>query len=186
MYRKVMLGLIFCIISFASIAQRNNTSSIHRRLNLQYAGNIGLISVGTGREFYKDQFMVDLHLGYLPRRFGHSQVFTIAAKTSIVFIKKEIQQFHLNGYCGTTLAYSITNNTYLRYPSYYPNSYYDFPNSFHFFPYLGLLSYRHQSQIAYYLEFGSTDYKLIAAYRNNCLGLRDVLNISLGLSYFLK
>lgn len=182
---KKTLAQIF-LVSFIVVtnAQDNVVLQNYKRFNVQYAGNIGFLSVGIGKDLYKGRILGDLYYGYLPKHNARSQVHTVAAKTSIIFGRMNIQQFHLKCYVGSTLTCSFTDNTYLRYPSYFPENYYDFPNSLHLHPYAGLLCFSHRWPVGYYVEVGSSDYKIVAALRNTTIGKRNLINIAFGVSYF--
>lgn len=125
--------LIILLLSFYPLSWGYTNSNIY--LKSQYAGNIGIISIGGGLQY--NRIATDINFGYLPERKESHSVRTIAIKTSVILSKHLILNRKTNSYAGVMTTYSITSNTYSRYPQYFPESYYDFPNAIHFHCYLG-------------------------------------------------
>ncbi|MCX7986041.1 MAG: hypothetical protein N2662_03785 [Bacteroidales bacterium] len=178
--------VIILLLPIQASAQHNEKSDQICRFNLQYAGNIGLLSAGAGTGLFKNYVIADLHYGYLPKRSSKNQVHTIALKTSIKIYRRESKERLYQLYIGTTCAYSHTDNTYLKYPGYFPYSYYDFPNSIHLHPYFGIIVNSKHKPIGCYAELGSSDYKIISAFRNSYIGVKEIVNLSFGISYYLN
>jgi hypothetical protein len=154
---------------------------------MQYAGNIGLISSGVGTSFHNAIF-IDINYGYYPGQT--SRVHTFALKTSFNLLNEKVLKKEIQIYSGFTTSYSFTKNTYAKYPSYFPNSYYDFPNAIHFQPHLGIGYLLHHEGInnpaSLFFEIGAMDYKLITAIRNKSIQLGDIINLCFGIGFKLK
>ncbi|NJK95030.1 MAG: hypothetical protein HC905_09075 [Bacteroidales bacterium] len=63
-------------------------------VNFQYAGNVGLASVGLGTSFKNEKIYLGLIYGYLPKSLNDAEVHTIALKTYFRFFSREL----LTGY----------------------------------------------------------------------------------------
>ncbi len=182
---KSRLLIILLFISY-QLAGNNTNSSLY--LKSQYAGNIGIISVGTGMQF--NRIAADINYGYLPEKKESHSVWTIALKTSFIFSKHHILNRKTYSYAGLMTTYSITSNTYSQYPQYFPKSYYDFPNAIHFHCYLGsaiqTIALINNTEPYLFAEVGSADYAIISAIQNKYLKPTDILNFSFGIKVFLK
>jgi hypothetical protein len=83
---------------------------------------------------------------------------------------------------GTNLLYSITDNTYLKFPGYYPSDYY-FANAVHFAPFLGLkIGSRKNISKFSYVELGTVDYYLINHIKYRRSEFTDCLNVCMGIT----
>ncbi len=172
--------MIFHYQTLLSQSEENDT-----RVNIQIAGNIGHVSLGWGSNNLFKQIMLDFHYGYYHHSKSKMQVHTLALKSSYQLWQFDQNKYLLAGYVGATIAYSLVNNTFLRYPSYFPNSYYDFPNAIHLFPYFGVLNKIKAYPMGLYFEIGSADYLLIVAFRNKSIKPHQIFNLAVGVHFYL-
>lgn len=152
-------------------------------INLQYAGNLGLGSVGFGYISENEKHNFGASYGYLPSSINSVEVHTISAKGAFNFRKHKLSEnAFVNGYLGTNLLYSITDNTYLKFPGYYPSDYY-FANAVHFAPFLGLKvgSRKNISKFSY-IELGTVDYYLVNQIKYRRSEFSDCLNVCMGIT----
>jgi hypothetical protein len=156
-------------------------------LNFQYAGNLGLASVGVGYLSKNEKHNFGLSYGYLPSSVNSVEVHTVSAKGAFNFRKHKLsEKAFLNGYVGTNLLYSITNNTYLKFPGYFPSDYY-FANAIHFAPFLGIkIGSRKSISKFSYIELGTLDYYLFNRIRYRRSKFSDSLNLCMGLTFPLN
>lgn len=168
----------------------NTTSGKTVYLKTQFAGNMGVLSVGIGKTFF-NCVGIDINYGYIPQWINGSEIHSIALKTAVRFCKMPVlSNQKLEFYLGISTIYGITHNTHLSYPSYFPSKYYE-PNAIHFNPMIGgilLLPVSHKSieAIAVFSEIGSADYQIWYALQNKKIGLKDILNLSFGLGITLR
>lgn len=152
-------------------------------LNFQYAGNLGLGSAGVGYISKNEKHNFGLSYGFLPSSVNSVVVHTISAKGAFHLKKHKLSEnVFVNGYCGTNLLYSITNNTYLKFPGYFPSDYY-FANAVHFAPLLGIkIGSRKTIAKFSYIELGTLDYYLFNRIKYRRSKFSDSLNLCMGIS----
>jgi hypothetical protein len=128
-----------------------------------------------------------LSYGYLPKSVNSVEVHTVSAKGAFNFKRHKLsKKAFLNGYIGTNLLYSVTDNTYLKFPGYFPSDYY-FANAVHFAPFLGLkIGSRKISSKFSYIELGTLDYYLFNRLKYNRSKFIDCLNLCMGLTFPLN
>jgi hypothetical protein len=108
-------------------------------LPLQYAGNIGVISLGVGYGAKRDLYQLSLVYGYAPASMAGVRIHTITAKN--IF---HLYRFRLNEkqtllpYAALGLSFEIGGRSFFTQPANMPPSYYDYPKSMHFIPSAGL------------------------------------------------
>lgn len=153
-------------------------------LNFQYAGNLGLGSVGIGYISKNEKHNFGLSYGYLPSSVNSVEVHTVSAKGAFNFRKHKLSgKAFLNGYVGTNLLYSITDNTYLKFPGHFPSDYY-FASAIHFAPFLGIkIGSRKTITKFSYIELGTLDYYLLNRIKYRRSKFSDSLNLCMGLTF---
>ena len=182
--------IIIVILIFNPIymnAETQDTSNVDHQLyfKTQYAGNLGIVSVGFGKAFLKKKTTIDLNYGYLPKFINGSKVQTIALKATYHLIRKPICTIGTDLYLGSALAYSSACNTYSKYPDYYPEGYYQ-NNALHLNPYIGLLFYnpvkkKKKEFIEFYVELGTVDTQIGHAFLNETISFFDIWNLGFGI-----
>jgi hypothetical protein len=159
-------------------------------IQFQYAGNMGLVSAGIGKCFFNERFNTHLIYGYLPKSINGVSVHTFAVKSSY-----QIKDFKLSSslkmgsYAGFSILYGITRNTYMKYPNYYPDEYYD-SNALHIGPFIGFnmslpVKSKKINKLFLYSELGSVDYQIYYGLKNKTVKPHEILNLSFGVSFRL-
>ncbi len=174
---------------FINSAQGHTADSSMARFNkpelrLQYAGNLGLMSVGVGKEFTKPKVSMGISYGYLPESVNGAEIHTFASKTTFYLYKTMIQGISINPYIGAAITYSIATNTYMEYPKQFSTNYH-IPNAIHLNPLLGVrLGYNTKQEkskkVFLFAELGTVDYLVFYAARNRNLHPGDIVNLSFG------
>lgn len=189
----LILGLTNLLAGFSAQAKHTDTiSSINTRpiFRIQYAGNMGLVSIGVDKPLRQTKRTLGVNYGYLPKDVNGVEVHTFGLRSTIrlwrisTFKSKSI----LNQYIGYNLTYSHTHNTYVEYPGYIPKGYH-IPNAIHINPMFGFNSsipVKKLSSFFVYIEFGTVDTKLWYAIVNRYIHLEDIMNICFGAAYQLK
>lgn len=190
------LIIVFLTLTYLPNLQAGNLpEKVIRRLatpdyiNMQYAGNLGLGAIGVSYNSADGKKNYGLNYGYLPSSVNHVEVHSISAKAAISLYNLRItNSSFLNSYLGTNLIYSITDNTHLKFPGYYPANYY-ITNAVHFAPFIGIKAgskTRKEATNFFFFEFGIIDHFLINSIRHKDISLTDHLNLCMGISLPLR
>ena len=179
------------IILVVTRANANDTVDLKQKplnIQLQYAGNVGLVSVGAGRYNPGDKLNFCFIYGYLPKIINKTAVHTLALKLSYRIAGTQISPiYNLKYYAGVTALYGISRNTYLNHPDHFPDGYYK-TNAIHFSPHLGFqlnvnMKNPGLKRVFFFTELGTLDYKLWSALSTQYVNLFDIWNISLGFGF---
>jgi hypothetical protein len=152
-------------------------------INLQYAGNLGLGSIGAGYISANEKHQLGINYGYLPSSVNSVKVHTFSLKGALNFRKHKLsEKISANAYLGTHLLYSATKNTYVKFPSYFPPDYY-YSNAIHLAPFLGVkISSRTSITRFSYFEVGTLDNYLINRIKYHRNQFVDCINLCMGIS----
>lgn len=182
------LTLLFPVYSLfgSSIdSLENNKKSYY--IGGHFAGNTGMFSVNGGQKFFKNRWAVGAGYGYLPQSVNGVRVHTVYIKNSYYFTKGIFYK-KASWYTGFNTIYGITENTFVKLPSWYPEKYYA-PNAIHFTPYLGVrvpFSFYQPgwaNKVYFHAELGTVDSYLWYAIINKEVGFWDICNVSYGIYY---
>lgn len=161
---------------------------------IQYAGNMGLLSFGTGWDYgKKNQWETDLFFGFIPKYSSKKAKITMT-------LKQNYMPWNLNlgkGFSTEPLACGLYLNTvfgdrfWVREPDRYPKGYYGFATKIRAHIYLGQrLTYHIPPQyrfsaksVTFFYELSTCDLYLISAVTNRYLRPRDYLSLSFGLKF---
>ncbi len=181
---------ILMILLCLSPLEAHDTIKVRKQsyyAGVHFAGNTGLFSVHAGCKFFNKRLLVGAGYGYLPESVNGAEVHSILIKTSYSFSKGMVYK-RAKWYAGFNTIYGITDNTFLKLPSRYPDKYYA-PNAIHFSPYLGLsmpLSFYKPmwaKKANFNIELGTLDSYLWYHILNSKIGFWDVCNLSYGIYY---
>ena len=203
-------GLMLLLFSPGSFAQQDSIvkpnkydKRIHRyrghwekliptHTKVQFAGNMGLLSFGTGWDYgKKNQWETDVFLGFIPK---YDSKGTKVAMT----LKQNYMPWSLNlgrGFstepltCGIYFNTVFGNEFWVHEPDRYPKGYYGFSSKIRSHIFLGQrLTYDIDPQrrytaksITFFYELSTCDLYLISAATNSYLRPRDYLSLSFGL-----
>lgn len=159
-------------------------------VNSQFAGNLGLVSVGIGKSYFNNKLTVGFKYGYLPKFINGNKVHILALKTALHFREYSTLGIRYGLYMGTSVNFSIASNTYLKYPDYYPEGYY-MTNAIHLNPFMGVrFILPHDNgkfdNISVYTELGTVDYKIWYALKNKKISADEIWNLCFGIAFQLK
>lgn len=158
-------------------------------IRVQYAGNLGLVSIGFDRDISHSRIKVGMSYGYLPRRVNGAQVHTFALRSSGNLWDVNIPKIQITPYIGSNITYSHTAKTYTEYPSYFPSNYH-LPNAVHFNPFIGVRIGPQwgikPTDFFLFTELGSIDYLIWYEIKNRDIELDDIVNLSFGFSIEVK
>lgn len=161
---------------------------------LQYAGNMGLLSVGTGWDYGKrNQWETDLFLGIVPKYSSRKTKVTMTLKQN--FIPWDIslpKGFSLEPLtCGMYVNTVFGSQFWVSEPDRYPKGYYGFSSKVRFHIFAGqrlrfdIPSHRRlfSRSVSVFYEISTCDLYLVSAVQNSYLRPRDYLSLSFGLKF---
>lgn len=135
----LLLSLIFC---FSGNTFSQNFTEIESEIKkekwykpdyfkVQYAGNIGFMSMGLGYQWWRHIAQTDLLYGYVPENHGNATIHTFTLKNMFRLYEFEIfEKYNLCPTLGLSISLEPGENSYMRIPSRYPDGYYT-SNSFY-------------------------------------------------------
>ncbi len=161
---------------------------------LQYAGNMGLLSLGTGWDYGKhNQWETDILFGFLPKYSSDRAKLTFTLKQNYMpwsFSSKKINNLSFEPLsCGMYLNTVFGNEFWAREPDRYPKGYYGFSNKVRIHVFVGQrLTYEfrnrekfsHYRSVTFFYELSTCDLYLVSAATNSYLRPRDYLSLSFG------
>jgi hypothetical protein len=159
---------------------------------VQIAGNLGLLSAGAGYSFLSGRVQPALLYGFSPASVTGSDIHTIANKNTIRIYQYPVSStFSLALSAGFSLNYSITENTYLFFPSYYPGQYHR-TNALRAAPFISLhFIFRKEGggllqNMRPYVEAGTLDNYAWYAMRTRSFGFAEIWNLAVGVNIPLR
>jgi len=190
----VLFTVLLSTIIFSPLFGDDPDSTVFSGNNLyvktQFAGNIGLLSVGIGKEYLDGKLTVDLNYGYLPACINGTSVSTFAIKPAFRIKDFSIAAMQSSLSTGICFTYSATRNTYNKYPDYFPEDYY-LGNAMHANPFLRISLFHFPSEsksgrLSVYSELGTMEYQIWYAMKNKEVSFIEICNLCFGLTYRLK
>jgi hypothetical protein len=192
---KILFLLLTLSVGKPLFAQDSHTSDTDRKwykpdhFVIQFAGNIGLLSVGPGYSYLNDKVHTELMYGYVPGFEANTSIHILTAKNSFHPWQIDLKKGYLFEplKIGTGLSYSFGPQFYTRLPKRYPDKYYWWAPSLRFTPFVGSTISRKVGdentaikRIEFYAEIGTTDLDLVSKFSNKSLSTWDILNVALG------
>ncbi len=160
---------------------------------IQYAGSMGLISLGVGWDYgKKEQWETDLFLGYLPRFDGDKGHVTITLKENYIpwQIKLGKERWKFDPFTVSLYMNKIFGNEFwTREPDKYPDGYYGIATNFRVNLALGQRIHFKvkpiglSERVTLFYEFGTNDLYIISYFTNKYLKIPDIFNLSLGIKF---
>lgn len=160
---------------------------------IQYAGSMGLLSLGIGWDYgKKSQWETDLFLGYLPRFDGDRGYFTMTLKENYipwnVAMKEERLKF--DPFTASIYVNKIFGDDFWRRePDKYPNGYYGLATNLRFHLAFGQrLQFKIKpiglaQKLTLFYEFSTSDLYIISYFTNKFLRFSDIFHFSLGIKW---
>lgn len=193
--KKLFLLVAFLTLHLSGFAQDSHTTDTDRKWWIpdhfvgQFAGNIGLFSVGPGYSYAKDKVQSDILYGYVPSFESNTSIHLLTVKTSwhpyTIQLSElfDLQPLRL----GTGFSYSYGPQFYTRLPKRYPDNYYWWASSLRVTPFIGSSvslkvggAHTHIKRLEFYGELGTTDLDIVSKWHNSTLPLWDIWNLAFG------
>lgn len=159
---------------------------------LQFAGSMGLMSMGTGWSYGKNkQWETDLFIGFVPKYSTKNNKITFTLKQNFIpwnvriSDRVNLKPFSTGLYVNTVLGRDFWG----KQPDKYPNGYYGFSPKIRFNIFIGQgWEYKFSpnknllnKSITFFYEISTNELYLISAFTNDYLKAKDFLGLSLGI-----
>lgn len=157
-------------------------------LNTQFAGNMGVMSIGAGFQWKAIGYEVALLYGYVPEAYSTKEIHTFTLRNTFSLNKQSRDNLHTFGtHMGFGILFDTGNHSSWKLPDVFPEDYY-FTNSLHASLYLGG-SYTYEGwcfdKVKVYAEIGTLGRYLYYYIKSNNIDNRHVFNLSMGLNFYL-
>ncbi|MFA8450848.1 MAG: hypothetical protein ACEPOW_09160 [Bacteroidales bacterium] len=167
------------------------TSIVPDYTRLQFAGQVGVLSLGLGYNHFEEQLKLEFFYGYLPRMHGYSDIHTLGIKSSLLFWKIPIRNFMFDEISpifsvSVNLTVGDGRKTFWRVPSYFPDGYYS-PNVIRFCPAIGvnfrkkIKPYTFVKEFDFYVEMVTNNVYFAYFVKNHEVDLNEIFSLTLGL-----
>ena len=160
---------------------------------LQFAGNMGLLSIGTGWDYgRRNQWETDLLFGFLPKYDSDKAKLTFTIKQNYIPWSLQIRQSDFSFEplsCGLYLNTVFGDEFWVHEPDRYPQGYYGFSSKVRFHVFVGQrftfnipMRYRITAKaITLFYEMSTSDLYVVSAFTNRYLKPKDYLSLSFGI-----
>lgn len=180
LFRSVCLTVLIIFMFSNNLNAKNHLK--FKYIKCQYAGNIGYISIGVGKNISK-KFICDLMYGYTPKRYSINALHSISLKYSYYPIEFNINKITTSSiYTGFAINFSKHNNSFYRSQGEIPYKYYA-PTAIHIIPHLGIkfTKYsRKKKKISFFTEIVTLDSYIYKMFNSNFLNFRDYFSYDFG------
>lgn len=168
-------------------------SLIPTHTKIQFAGNMGLLSFGTGWDYGKhNQWETDFLLGFIPKYQSDKTKMTFTLKQNYIpwSLNISASRFSVEPLtCGMYLNTVFGEEFWVHEPDRYPEGYYGFSSKVRIHIFLGQrLTYDIDPRrrftakaITFFYEVSTCDLYIASAFTNKYLKAKDYLSLSFGL-----
>jgi hypothetical protein len=194
--RDIFIGSI--IVFFFNNSYAQDSISVKEKpwyvpdyVKAQFAGNIGLVSVGAGYQLFDEILYSELLYGFVPKSASKADnIHLITIKNTFPIFRKKIgENLIITPIAGIATTLDIGTNSFTTLPSKYPDGYY-FPTAFHFTFFAGALIHKDFKKpkifkgVDFYLEFGTVETYLWYALATKEVNLIDVFSADIGVNFY--
>lgn len=160
----------------------------------QFAGMMGLVSIGTGWDYGRNkQWETDLLLGFLPKYSSRHFKITMTLKQNFIPWNCELSdRCSLDPLvCGLYINTIFNEDFWTDQPSKYPSNYYPISTKLRFNIFIGQrISFKipHERRffaksVSFFYELGTSDIHVLNKVGNKHLGVTDILSLSFGVKF---
>lgn len=172
--------------------RRHWLALIPTHTKLQFAGNMGLLSVGTGWDYgRRNQWETDLLIGFIPKFSSDRAKITFTVKQNYIPWSLQIKESRFSAEpltCGIYLNTVFGDEFWVNEPDRYPKGYYGFSSKIRIHAFLGQrvtydIDPKHRftaKAITLFYELSTCDLYIVSAFNNHYLRPRDYLSLSFG------
>lgn len=168
------------------------SSVIPTHVKVQYAGDMGVVSVGSGWDYGgRRQWETNLFIGFL-NKTSESPIYVTAT------LKQTYKPFRISigdnwevepVTAGLYMTKIFGSNFWSRLPERYPRGYYFWILNMRFNVFLGQAitfkcpRYLKGDSFSFFYELNTNDLYVISAVKNSYLGFKDIVNLSFGVKF---
>lgn len=171
--------------------QRQWNRLIPKQMKLQFAGSMGMISLGSGWVYGKKlQWETDMFVGFIPQIENMKGHMTATLKQTYTPFRIELNEDFTYEPLTTGIYLNKIFGTYFwnKLPDKYPNNYYFWATNTRFNIFLGqAVSYKMRKESvpnwSFFYEVNTNDLYLLSIIGNKMIKVTDIINISFGLRY---
>lgn len=148
-------------------------------LQIQHAGNIGLIAVGGGNTFFGGHYEMEFYLGITPRTHSEASIAAVAMKNNLIPFSLHVSDYRFKPYAGLGLLSGLNHRYDPQWRDELPDDYY-YQDIWHFTAHLGTVVERGDWGV--YVEAMTID-SYFSAYASSkgALTLSDIFSLAVGL-----
>jgi hypothetical protein len=190
----LLIAFLFFTNTFAQdstfVKENSKAWFIPDYVKMQFAGNIGILSVGVGYELINDVLFTELLYGYVPASVSNAEnIHLITIKNTFPFLTRQFGDFRFSPIVGFTTSLETGNNSFLILPDKYPRGYY-LPSAIHFTLFVGASVHKDfkNSKIIkgadLYMEVGTVETYLWSAITSREVSLNDVFSTAIGINLY--
>jgi hypothetical protein len=202
-FKRLYLSILLSVFSVIAIAQTGYEKRVEKyqdqwsklipsHTKIQYAGGMGLLSIGAGWDYGKNnQWETDVFFGILPKYSTDKTKVTFTLKQNFIPWKKHFNEhFSLDPLaCGLYVNTIFDGDFWVSEPDKYPSNYYSFSTKMRFSIYVGQrLTYKipenkrfFSKSVTVFYELSTNDLYMVSAFTNSYLKPKDYLRLSFGL-----
>jgi hypothetical protein len=190
--------IVSILVLFFSNSYSQETFSVKEKswyepdyVKAQFAGNIGLFSVGAGYQLFDEVLYSELLYGFVPKSASKADnIHLITIKNTFPIYRKKISEnLTITPIAGITTTLDIGTNSFTTLPSKYPDGYY-LPTAVHFTLFGGALIHKDFKKpkifkgVDFYIEFGTVETYLWYALTLDEVDLLDVFSADIGVNFY--
>jgi len=199
-YRIVMI-IITLLLGMMNLGAQETQVSKENHLEklipdyakLQFAGGIGLVSVGVGYTFFHQKLDISMFYGYVPKAFSVDDLHSISLQSTFKFFsiktKHHIEILPLN--IGWFAHHTFGNEYWVKLPDNYPEGYYWWSPGRNAGVFLGgeiktklFANKTPASGTAFYVRVGSRGLYLASKFGNSSIPLSDIIELGFGIAIY--
>lgn len=155
-------------------------------VNIQYAGNIGMLSVAGGNSFFDGMYDMELYLGITPNTVSEVAIYTLAIKNNFIPYEFKIDDYLVKPYAGVGFFFAWNQRYDPSANEEIPDDYY-FQTLWHLSAHFGLIFEKvlhdnYFSKAGFYIETTALDTEIVSYFSSDgTIESRDIFTIALGL-----
>lgn len=188
---SILLCYLLCITqTFAQDKRTFPNTVLPDYVQLQFAGNIGILSAGIGYDLAHDKIHISILDGFVPQSIAGSNINTIALKNAFdLFTIRTPHHTRLKPYAGLTAMFETTGNGfYKKLPERYLDRNYYHYSAFHAAVFAGgalqvPVGKKEGQRLDIYAETGTIDAYVYYYTNNPRHHLDEIFSIALGVTY---
>jgi hypothetical protein len=194
--KKIFSVIIILLVFSKLFAQEPNSVKdkawyVPDYLKTQFAGNIGVISVGAGYQLFNKVLYSELLYGYVPESVSKAdKIHLITIKNTFPIFRKKIgKNIIITPTAGFSSTIDIGTTTFTTLPSKYPEGYY-VPTAFHFTLFGGAMLHKDFTKsktikgLDFYVELGTVESYLWYAITSKEVSVSDIFSTAIGINFY--